>query len=143
MDGLVVTHIYLLMGCALPSTTSFTLFSGGLFNPEFTILSCAGCIFLGIGDVSAALYGRKFGRTYWQNGSKKTAEGSMACFVSIFIASLLLAKATSPLGTTLWICYVTASLVVTWVEALTGQYDNLVCTIVYFLALLQMIDSFN
>jgi len=120
MDGLVVTHIYLLMGCALPSTLSFTLFSGGLFNSEFTILSCAGAIFLGIGDVSAALFGRKHGRTFWQNGSKKTAEGSMACFVSIFIASLLLAKAVSPMGTSLWICYLAASLAVTWVEALTG-----------------------
>jgi len=60
-DSLIVTHIYLMLGCALPLTLSFILFDGGLFNGEFVTVALSGVIFLGIGDVSAALYGRSYG----------------------------------------------------------------------------------
>ena len=57
----IVTHLYLLLGCGLPLTISFIIFDGGFFNGEFTTLSFAGIVFLGVGDVAAALYGRAYG----------------------------------------------------------------------------------
>ena len=142
-DSLIVTHIYLLVGCALPPTMSFVLFSGGLFNSEYTTIACSGVIFLGVGDVAAALYGRKYGKNLWFEGSKKTSEGSMACMLSMSGVYLLLVKLTCPVGYNLYVCYFAASLAVTLVEAYTEQYDNLICTVVYFVAMIQMIDSFN
>ena len=60
-DGPIVTHLYLLLGCGLPITISFIIFGGGFFNGEFATLSFSGVIFLGVGDVVAALYGRAYG----------------------------------------------------------------------------------
>lgn len=90
---------------------------------------------MGVGDVAAALYGRKYGRNYWQEGSKKTTEGSVACLLSMAAAYYILVKAVCPVGVDLYLCYFAASLAVTWVEAYTEQYDNLVCTVVYFVAM--------
>ena len=60
-DSPIVTHLYLLIGCGLPITVSFIIFGGGFFNGEFATLSFSGLIFLGVGDVAAALYGRAYG----------------------------------------------------------------------------------
>jgi dolichol kinase len=71
-DGPIVTHLYLLLGCGLPITISFIIFGGGFFNGEFSTLSFSGLIFLGVGDVAAALYGRAYGVQKWYNGTNKT-----------------------------------------------------------------------
>jgi len=60
-DVPIVTHLYLLLGCGIPITISFIIFAGGFFNGEFSTLSFSGVIFLGVGDVAAALYGRAYG----------------------------------------------------------------------------------
>ena len=74
---------------------TFILFDGGLPNLEFLLISHAGLCFLGLGDVSAALYGREFGVTKWVTGGRKSTEGSMACFLSMmaFWVALILFKA--------------------------------------------------
>jgi len=55
----------LIIGCGLPITLSFILFKGGFFNGEFATLSLSGVVFLGVGDVAAALYGKKHGTVNW------------------------------------------------------------------------------
>ena len=54
-----------MIGCGLPVTISFILFKGGFFNGEFATLSLSGIVFLGVGDVAAALYGKKHGTSKW------------------------------------------------------------------------------
>ena len=49
-DVMIVTHIYLLMGCALPVSITYILLSGSLFPSEWTLYSLSGVVFLGIGD---------------------------------------------------------------------------------------------
>lgn len=71
-DGPIVTHLYLLLGCGLPITISFIIFDGGFFNGEFTTLAFSGIIFLGVGDVAAALYGRAYGVQKWHKGTTKS-----------------------------------------------------------------------
>ncbi len=71
-DGPIVTHLYLLLGCGIPITLSFIIFDGGFFNGEFSTLAFSGVIFLGVGDVAAALYGRAYGVQKWYKGTNKT-----------------------------------------------------------------------
>jgi len=94
-DGYIVTHLYLLMGCAMPLTMSFILFDGGLLNSEFMTISFCGVAFLGVGDVSAALYGRAFGRAKWFSNGKKTREGTMACVLSLGVFYAVLTHLTA------------------------------------------------
>ena len=81
----IVTHIYLLMGIALPPTISFIILDGGFFNGEFTIFAFSGLVFLGVGDSMACLWGKNFGKCYWTHHSKKTTEGTAAALVSMTI----------------------------------------------------------
>lgn len=79
-----------MLGCALPLTLSFILFNGGLLNGEFVTIALSGVIFLGIGDVSAALYGRAYGINTWYKGCKKTVDGSLACWFSLSLAYFII-----------------------------------------------------
>ena len=47
---IIITHIYLLMGCAFPVCATYILVNGGIFAPEWTLWSLSGVTFLGIGD---------------------------------------------------------------------------------------------
>jgi len=55
---LIATHIYLLIGCAFPLCASFILTGGSVLTAEWTLWSCAGIVFLGIGDTCAAVLGK-------------------------------------------------------------------------------------
>ena len=71
-ETLLVTHIYLLMGCAFGPTCTFILLSGGVFPPEWALWSLAGLVFLGIGDTLAAVGGKNYGTTRWRENTAKT-----------------------------------------------------------------------
>jgi hypothetical protein len=62
---LVLTHIYLLLGCAAPAwlTQGGPLRSG--LRPLFPF---AGVLAVGVGDTAAAVFGTYFGRTPWAFG---------------------------------------------------------------------------
>lgn len=75
-ETIILTHIYLLMGCGFPLTASYILLSGGVFPNEWVIWSLAGVIVLGVGDSAAAILGKWYGRTKWRELSSKTQEGS-------------------------------------------------------------------
>ena len=118
-DGPIVTHLYLLLGCGLPITVSFIIFDGGFFNGEFSTLAFSGVIFLGVGDVAAALYGRAYGVQKWYKGTNKSQQGSMAlwfcCTVAYILLSSLVCDHTSNFG----FCFFIGSFVVMFFEAFT------------------------
>ena len=68
----ILSHIYLLLGCGFPVIISFILLDGGFFNGEFSTFAFAGIIFLGIGDSVAALGGKKWGGSRWSDFNTKT-----------------------------------------------------------------------
>jgi dolichol kinase len=81
-DTLVITQIYLLMGCAFPLCASFILTGGGVMTTTWTLYSLAGVVFLGVGDTAAALGGRAYGVHKWRDFSNKTTHGTSYCIIS-------------------------------------------------------------
>ena len=75
-ETMILTHIYLLMGCGFPLAASYILLSGGIFPSEWVIWSLSGVIVLGVGDSAAAILGKWHGTTRWRELSAKTQEGS-------------------------------------------------------------------
>jgi dolichol kinase len=72
--SLILSHIYLLLGCAFPMTMSYIVLDGGFFNGEFGVFALSGVVVLGVGDSAAAVMGKISGVNYWQDSkySKKT-----------------------------------------------------------------------
>jgi dolichol kinase len=98
-DTMIVTHIYLLMGCALPVTATYILLSGSVFPSDWTIWSLAGVVFLGIGDSAAAILGKKFGKSRWREMGAKTQEGSSYLVVSVSATYWVLCNIIEPNST--------------------------------------------
>jgi dolichol kinase len=82
-ETMIVTHIYLLMGCAFAPTCTYILLSGSVFTPEWALWSLSSLVFLGVGDTMAAVLGKMYGRTRWRETSSKTQEGSSYCIISV------------------------------------------------------------
>lgn len=77
-DGgpIILSHLYLLMGCAAP-----------VWLAEHHILAGLSGIFaLGVGDAMASIVGKRFGRHRWP-GTIKTVEGTMAFVGSVMAAA--------------------------------------------------------
>ncbi|CAM9293565.1 unnamed protein product, partial [Scytosiphon promiscuus] len=92
-DGgvLIVTHLFLLLGCAVPVWLS------GLTSNRFGdvvdgvgLLPYAGVIVLGVGDAMGAVVGCRVGRLNWPS-SRRTLEGSAAVFTTTLGSLLLVA----------------------------------------------------
>ena len=84
---ITLSHIYLLLGCALPFFISET-------RPNR--ISCySGLLSVAVGDAFAAVVGRTIGRVYWPGpGNKRTLEGSFGFIVSQ-IALIFLLQSTN------------------------------------------------
>jgi dolichol kinase len=109
----VVSHIFLLIGCAIPLWLSLagTQRVGESPWEEWNVESrdvsmLAGVVCVGMGDAAASLIGRRYGRRKWPWAGGKSLEGSLAFAVAVTIG-LVVGKA--------W-------LVVGWGEA--GQYQK-------------------
>ena len=81
----VVSHIFLLVGCAIPLWLSLaSLFRKGETPWEGwdvdtrDVSMVSGVICVGMGDSAASLVGRRFGRHKWYWGGGKSVEGSVA-----------------------------------------------------------------
>lgn len=77
-DGgpIILSHLYLLMGCAAP-----------VWLAEHHILAGLSGIFaLGVGDAMASIVGKRFGRHRWP-GTIKTVEGTVAFIGSVMVAA--------------------------------------------------------
>lgn len=68
-----LSHIYLLLGCAIPVWMGHTLEE-----------QSAGIISLGLGDSMASIYGQKFG--IWRLKNGKTADGFLAGSLAMYLA---------------------------------------------------------
>jgi dolichol kinase len=88
----VVSHMFLLIGCAIPLWLSLagSTFSGTLpwenWEVETRDVSfIAGIVCVGMGDAAASLIGRRYGRHKWPWAGGKSFEGSVAFAVAVTI----------------------------------------------------------
>lgn len=111
----VVSHIFLLIGCAIPlwlSLASLPRDGAGCLRgwevPTRELSMVSGVVCVGLGDAAASLVGRRWGIRKWWWGGGKSLEGSLAFAVAVVIG-LLAANAwlkfggwpiTNPLGST-------------------------------------------
>jgi dolichol kinase len=134
----VLTHLYLLLGCAVPVWVSNDQVNAGL-------APFAGVLILGAGDAACAIVGSTWGKTRWVSDGRKTVEGTLAgitctliCagIIGIFIHPTAAATATAATATTTsvstsnilqsWQRVVIATVATCMLEGLTSMCDNLV-----------------
>ncbi|KAK2741236.1 hypothetical protein FQN57_005698 [Myotisia sp. PD_48] len=144
----VVSHIFLLLGCALPLWLSL---AGKKHSGSYPwegwdvqgrdISMVSGVVCVGMGDAAASLVGRRFGRKRWFWGGDKSIEGSLAFAVAVF-TGILLAQAWMVAGgwgsevqwTLVVIKSAFAAVASSFMEAvLTGGNDNVVVPLVLWL----------
>ncbi|KAJ1981567.1 dolichol kinase [Dimargaris xerosporica] len=111
----VLSHLYLLLGCAVPLWL-------GSAHP---LGSLAGVLTLGIGDAVASVVGQRWGYHRWPWG-RKTVQGTAGFVASVLITwrSLVPWLSAGP-ATGHWSWTMASVCVAALVEALTDQNDNL------------------
>ena len=145
LDGkrLVISHMALIVGCALPLWISeLVVAATGIEVWEtkkpasLLLLQLWGVLSLGIGDAMGAIVGVLCGKMQWSRHNARTLEGSLAMWITMMGACLMLgysmggdaATAVSTpriISPFVWHCLVSVSFV-TLLEAHTFQVDNLV-----------------
>jgi dolichol kinase len=100
----VVSHIFLLIGCAIPLWLSLagtervgTDPGEGWNVKDRDVSMLAGVICVGMGDAAASLIGRRYGRRKWPWAGGKSLEGSLAFAVAVTVG-LVVGKAWLALG---------------------------------------------
>jgi dolichol kinase len=100
----VVSHIFLLIGCAIPLWLSLAGVERTGDEPwrDWAVVSrdvsmLAGVICVGMGDAAASLVGRRYGRRKWPWAGGKSLEGSLAFAVAVTLG-LVLGKAWLVVG---------------------------------------------
>ncbi|KAI9337567.1 hypothetical protein BDR26DRAFT_863880 [Obelidium mucronatum] len=118
----ILSHLYLLIGCALP------VWINRIVSSTSTFPGLYGIIVLGIADSTASIIGYRYGKRRWPN-SFKTVEGTVSFAVSMFGACIFLDWATvgSDLG---WWRHLTVSLISGLLEAVSAQNDNLLLPLI-------------
>lgn len=114
-DTLIVSHMALVVGCAMPLWMAEYL---ALEGRSFTTLASIGVLVLGVGDAMGAVIGSQYGRLPW--GASRTIEGSFAMLLSMLVVCWVADGIETMLE-----CF-PALLVTTLLEAFTVQIDNLV-----------------
>ena len=97
----VISHIFLLIGCAIPfwlsmaSIKAFKMTDSSPWNgwevETRDVSMLAGVVCVGLGDAAASLIGRRFGRRKWPWAGGKSLEGS-AAFMGAVTVGLLVSK---------------------------------------------------
>uniref|UniRef100_A0A1A9V5B3 dolichol kinase n=1 Tax=Glossina austeni TaxID=7395 RepID=A0A1A9V5B3_GLOAU len=132
--GLIaLTPFCLLIGCSLPLWLKPCpcLITNSQSNIQFLPLM-AGVLTIGFGDTAASIFGSKYGRIKWRNGSR-TLEGSLAFIVATFIPILTLnALSFISLSVVQWLVAAGAVIISALVEAHTDQIDNLVLPLIFY-----------
>lgn len=100
----IVSHIFLLIGCAIPLWLSLAVAQrtdrlpwNGWEISTRDVSMVSGVICVGMGDAAASLFGRRFGRRRWIWGGGKSLEGSLAFAVAV-VLGLSIAKLGIRLG---------------------------------------------
>ncbi|RKP34456.1 hypothetical protein BJ085DRAFT_28818 [Dimargaris cristalligena] len=114
----ILSHLYLIVGCAIPIW----------LRTSHPIANLAGILTLGLGDAAASIVGQSaWGRHHWP-GSRKTVEGTVAFTLSVLIVTGVLSlsptfqASAGPSGASWFIMSTTITAIG---EALTDQNDNL------------------
>lgn len=146
----VISHIFLLIGCAIPLWLSLASlprtgqdYLTGWEVPIREVSMVSGVICVGMGDAAASLIGRRYGRRKWIWGGGKSIEGSVAFATAVGLA-LLMAKAWLRIGGwpsnnhDSWFTTFGKAGVAAWVASLTeavltGGNDNVVVPVVLWL----------
>jgi dolichol kinase len=146
----VISHIFLLVGCAIPLWLSLGYlpragrgYLSGWEVPRREVSMVSGVICVGMGDAAASLIGRRYGRHKWIWGGGKSIEGSVAFATAVGLA-LILAKAWLRIGRwpanndDSWIRTIGKAGIAAWVASLTeavltGGNDNVVVPVVLWL----------
>ncbi|KAI8898311.1 hypothetical protein BC833DRAFT_590364 [Globomyces pollinis-pini] len=119
----ILSHIYLLIGCALP------IWLSNITHPLSNSIPLCGTLALGVGDALASTVGKAYGKSKWPN-SQKSIQGTIAfitgLFSSFFILNYFSGSNSSTLGTFI-ICISTGLL-----EAFSHQNDNLMIPLYLF-----------
>ena len=119
-DGLIASHIYLLIGCLWPIVENYSHYPVVGMRPydKKYFRNLIGLIFIGVSDSMAAIIGKRFGRI--RLVSKKSLEGSIAYLVSGLIAFSVLRGEIFTFEQ-FFMCLLSAVL-----ELCTQQNDNLI-----------------
>ena len=122
-DGgiLILTHSYLLFGCAIPLWMDN--------KPSFT--SLLGIIVLGMGDTCASIFGVNYGTIKWP-GSEKSIQGTLGAFISMLFMGLFLSNFVQ----VEFLPFILSTFLVSLLEAFTEQIDNL-CLPLFYVAVYQ------
>ena len=143
----IVSHIFLLIGCAIPlwlSLASVSRIPTSLWDgwevPTRDLSMVSGIICVGMGDAAASLFGRRYGRRRWCWSGGKSLEGSLAFAVAVVIG-LTLARFWLLAGA--WAGDSNDSFVVFWTKSLvagcgaslteavlTGGNDNVIVPVI-------------
>mmetsp|Transcript_114857 Transcript_114857/g.179405 ORF Transcript_114857/g.179405 Transcript_114857/m.179405 type:complete len:169 (-) Transcript_114857:33-539(-) len=134
----ILTHIYLLLGCALPVFFNYFVLRG-IFTARGLLIALSGVTVTGLGDAAASFCGITFGQHRWY-GSKKTMEGTAAMIIAILVFQVLclIVVGFHNLSPESWCKLAIADVLVALLEARTDQIDNLFLPL-YHVALLQMV----
>eukprot|EP01080_Neovahlkampfia_damariscottae_P007166 gene7166-11478_t len=122
-DGgiLILTHSYLLFGCAIPLWMDN--------RPSFT--SLLGIIVLGMGDTCASIFGVNYGTIKWPS-STKSIQGTLGAFFSMLLMGVFLSNFVQ----VELFPFIASTFLVSLLEAFTEQIDNL-CLPIYYVAVYQ------
>ncbi|RKP08048.1 hypothetical protein THASP1DRAFT_16191 [Thamnocephalis sphaerospora] len=110
----ILSHIYLLLGCAIPIWLQVGQPAGGA-----GLAALAGVITLGFGDAMASTVGIRFGQRRWP-GTSKTVEGTLAFVICVQLSPWLLGLSIPNQTTMLFVAVLAGAL-----ECVSDQNDNL------------------
>lgn len=86
----IVSHIFLLIGCAIPLWLSLVDLPRAGAGPwhgwdvaERNLSMVSGVVCVGMGDAAASLVGRRYGKSKWYWGGGKSLEGSVAFVMAV------------------------------------------------------------
>jgi len=121
---LVVTHMYLGLGCSISAWYALLIY-GGIFSATSLLIAFSGISCTALSDSIAALVGVNMGRIRWPN-SRKSLEGSLGFLVSMltFQGTLLWYAGFENLSTLSCIKLLVADFAVMLLEAMSDQIDN-------------------
>ncbi|CEP13489.1 hypothetical protein [Parasitella parasitica] len=127
LGPVILSHIYLLLGCASPVW----------LGSSNVLASLSGVLSLGFGDAAASIIGKRFGRYRWP-GTKKTVEGTAAFIVAVFVSSAVIvyssalvgidgaARYVASAGRGEWLNYSAVITLTALLEAFSTQNDNII-----------------
>ncbi|KAI8369775.1 hypothetical protein BD560DRAFT_397785 [Blakeslea trispora] len=141
LGPVILSHIYLLLGCASPVWLGSTN----------VLASLSGILSLGFGDAAASIVGKRFGQYCWP-GTKKTVEGTLAFVLAVWSSSWVIvysaallgiddaARFVASAGRGEWLGYCLIVALTGLLEAFSSQNDNIVIPL-YMYALIMLQNS--